>query len=193
MRKSREEAAATRQRIVESASHRFRENGIAETGLNDLMRAAGLETQGGFYKHFESKQQLLDESLVYAFAESLQRLGNAAKKAEAKGGFEAIVSQYLSPKHRSRVAESCPLSAIGTELERLEENSRQVAADGLKEFIALVARQITGKMTPDQARKRATATVAAMVGGMMLSRIANNDQWSNSILAETRNLILQTS
>ncbi len=58
MRKSREEAAATRQRIVETASHRFRENGIAETGLNDLMRASGLETQGGFYKHFESKQQL---------------------------------------------------------------------------------------------------------------------------------------
>ncbi len=193
MRKSREEAAATRQRIVETASHRFRENGIAETGLNDLMRASGLETQGGFYKHFESKQQLLDESLDYAFTESLERLGKAAEEAEAKDGFEAIVSQYLSPKHRSRVAESCPLSTIGTELERLEGDSRQVAADGLKELIALVARQMKGKLTPDQARKRATAAVAAMVGGMMLSRIANNDQWSNSILSATQNLILQCS
>jgi TetR/AcrR family transcriptional repressor of nem operon len=193
MRKSREEAAATRQRIVESASRRFRENGIAETGLSDLMQAAGLETQGGFYKHFESKQQLLEESLGYGFTEILERLGGAADDAETEDRIEAIVSEYLSPKHRSRVAESCPLSAMGTELGRLEGDSREVVADGLKELIALVARQMKGKMTPDRARKRATAAVAAMVGGMMLSRIANNTQWSNSILAETRNLILQRS
>ncbi len=72
MRKSREEAAATRQRIVESASRRFRENGIAETSLGDLMQAAGLETQGGFYKHFQSKQQLLDESLDRGLTEILE-------------------------------------------------------------------------------------------------------------------------
>lgn len=193
MRKSREETAATRQRIVETASHRFREKGIAETGLNDLMQAAGLETQGGFYKHFKSKQQLLDESLDFGFAKTRDRLGSAADKAKAQERFEAIVSEYLSAKHRDCVAESCPLSAMGTELERLEGSSKQVAAEGLKELIALVARQMKGKMTPDQARKRATAAVAAMVGGMMLSRIADNNQWSNSILAETRKLVLQRS
>ncbi len=197
MRKSREEAAETRRRIVESASHRFRENGIAETGLNDLMQAAGLETQGGFYKHFDSKQQLLEESLNYGFTETLERLGSVAEEAETKDRFEAIVSAYLSPKHRNCVAEACPVSAMGTELGRLEGDSRQVAADGLKELVALVARQMKGqmkgKMTPDQARKRATAVVAAMVGGMMLSRIANNNQWSNSILAATRDLILRCS
>ncbi len=191
MRKSREEAAATRRRIVESASHRFRENGIAATGLNDLMQAAGLETQGGFYKHFESKQQLLEESLDYGFTEILERLGSAAEEAETKDRFEAIVSKYLSPKHRNGVAQACPLSAMGTELGRLEGNSRQVAADGLKKLVALVARQMKGKMTPDQARKRATAAVAAMVGAIMLSRIADNNSWSNSILAETRKLVLQ--
>jgi hypothetical protein len=42
MRKSREEAAQTRRRIVEAASREFRKNGIVATGLNDLMKAAGL-------------------------------------------------------------------------------------------------------------------------------------------------------
>ena len=51
MRKSREEAAQTRRRIVEAASSEFRKCGIVATGLNDLMKAAGL-THGGFYKHF---------------------------------------------------------------------------------------------------------------------------------------------
>jgi TetR/AcrR family transcriptional regulator, transcriptional repressor for nem operon len=42
MRKSKQEAAATRQRIVKAAAAEFRKNGIAGTGLSDLMAAAGL-------------------------------------------------------------------------------------------------------------------------------------------------------
>jgi TetR/AcrR family transcriptional repressor of nem operon len=48
MRKSREEAARTRKRIVSAAAAEFRESGVVATGLADLMKAAGL-THGGFY------------------------------------------------------------------------------------------------------------------------------------------------
>ena len=65
MRKSREEAAQTRKRIVTAAAAEFRKNGIVATGLNDLMKAAGL-THGGFYKHFESKDQLVAEACAEA-------------------------------------------------------------------------------------------------------------------------------
>ena len=65
MRKSREEAARTRKRIVTAAAGEFRKNGIVATGLNDLMKAAGL-THGGFYKHFESKDQLVAEACAEA-------------------------------------------------------------------------------------------------------------------------------
>ena len=61
MRKSRWEAARTRKRIIEAAAKEFRRNGIARTGLADLMAAAGL-THGGFYRHFESKDQLVAEA-----------------------------------------------------------------------------------------------------------------------------------
>jgi len=62
MRKSREEAAETRERIVDTAAHEFGQHGIAETGLADVMAAVGL-THGGFYKHFESKGQLVAEAI----------------------------------------------------------------------------------------------------------------------------------
>ena len=65
MRKSREEAAETRKRIVAAASAAFRRNGLDGTGLADLMGAAGL-THGGFYKHFASKEQVVEESLALA-------------------------------------------------------------------------------------------------------------------------------
>lgn len=191
MRRSRKEAEGTRRRIIEAAAEKFREKGIAETPLNDLMLAAGLETPGGFYKHFESKQQLLEESLEFGIAEILGKLDGAVSHAAPEDRLEAIVSSYLSPKHRDSVARSCPLSSMGTELARLEGSSKQVAVAGLKRIISMIAKEFKGVLPPDQARKRATAAIAAMVGGMVLSRIADNPQWSNSILAESRKAVLQ--
>src|SRR5262245_17826649 len=77
MRKSREEAAQTRRRIVEAAAREFRKNGIVATGLNDLMRAAGL-THGGFYKHFESKDQLVAEACTAAVDAAIANWGMEA-------------------------------------------------------------------------------------------------------------------
>src|SRR6476646_6385709 len=106
MRKSREEAAQTRRRIVEAASCEFRKCGIVATGLNDLMRAAGL-THGGFYKHFESKDQLVAEACADAVEMTIcERLAAAASE---KGGAAAA---YFSVGHRDNPATGCPLSAI---------------------------------------------------------------------------------
>src|SRR5258708_12188346 len=77
MRKSREEAAQTRKRIVTAASEEFRKNGIVATGLNDLMSAAGL-TRGGFYKHFASKDQLVAQACAEAVETILELLAAAA-------------------------------------------------------------------------------------------------------------------
>jgi len=62
MRKSKEEAAETRARIIRKASKEFNQHGIAGTGLADVMKSAGL-THGGFYKHFQSKDELVAEAL----------------------------------------------------------------------------------------------------------------------------------
>src|SRR3954451_19354341 len=103
MRKSRGEAAQTRRRIVEAASCEFRKNGIVATGLNDLMKAAGL-THGGFYKHFGSKDQLVAE----ACAEAVDAV---IVKMEAHPTINAAVAAYLSTRHRNDPASGCPLAA----------------------------------------------------------------------------------
>src|SRR5262249_56399482 len=77
MRKSKQEAARTRERIVEAAAAEFREHGIAATGLAELMSAAGL-THGGFYRHFDSKNQLIAETSAAAITTMTDRLASAA-------------------------------------------------------------------------------------------------------------------
>ena len=90
MRKSRIEAAKTRERIVTAAAAEFRQHGIAATGLADLMKAAGL-THGGFYRHFESKDQLVAEACSAAIATM------AAPNCPAKTGAPAYFNAGPTP------------------------------------------------------------------------------------------------
>src|SRR3954466_4732429 len=102
MRKSKAEAAETRKRIVAVAAAEFRKNGIVATGLSDLMKAAGL-THGGFYKHFESKDQLIAEACAEAGRALVERVSANTAKGSA-------VSSYLSVRHRDNPAAGCPLA-----------------------------------------------------------------------------------
>ena len=66
MPKSRVETGKTRERIVKAASAEFAANGISEAALARVMSAAGL-THGGFYRHFASKDQLVQEACGQTF------------------------------------------------------------------------------------------------------------------------------
>jgi TetR/AcrR family transcriptional repressor of nem operon len=177
MRKSREEAAQTRKRIVTAASGEFRKHGIVATGLNDLMSAAGL-THGGFYKHFESKDQLVAEACAEAVQTAiLERLGAAAS---AGAGAAAA---YLSTGHRDHPATGCPLSAIGSELARSDEQTRAAATAGFLKLVEIMAGQC-GKLPPATARRRALVAVSTMIGALTMSRIVTDPALSAEILKE---------
>src|SRR5262245_41106101 len=93
MRKSKQEAARTRERIVEAAAAEFREHGIAATGLADLMSAAGL-THGGFYRHFDSKDQLIAETSAAAITTMIDRLASAVSGKRGRAGLKAAITAY---------------------------------------------------------------------------------------------------
>src|SRR5216684_5274277 len=106
MRKSREEAAATRERIVDAAAREFRQNGIAETGLNDLMQTAGL-THGGFFKHFESKDQVVGEAVKRSFEQCFADMVSSAEGKAPEAALSTLVTKYLSANHRDCIGEAC--------------------------------------------------------------------------------------
>ena len=143
MRKSREEAAQTRRQIVEAASSEFRKNGIVATGLNDLMKAAGL-THGGFYKHFASKDQLVAEATVAALDSIIEELA-------AQPTVNSAVAAYLSTRHRDSPASGCPLAALGGELARSDKRARAAATAGFVRLVDILA----GKARPADFRRRA--------------------------------------
>ncbi len=171
VRKSKEEAAQTLKRIVTAAAGEFRKHGIVATGLNDLMKAAGL-THGGFYKHFELKDRLIAEACAEAVVALIERMNAAGTGAAAA---------YLSAGHRDNPAEGCPLAAIGSELGRSDEKTRAVATDGFPKLIEIMAGP-SGK-TP-AARRRALVAVSTMIGALTISRVVTDPELSAEILEE---------
>src|SRR5689334_18188188 len=103
-RYAKEHKHETRQRIIDTAGHRFKQDGIDGSGVATLMADAGL-TNGAFYAHFESK----DDLVAHAVAEEL-RAQHAVLSAlpPGKKSLEAFVVEYLSPEHRDGRAEGCP-------------------------------------------------------------------------------------
>jgi TetR/AcrR family transcriptional repressor of nem operon len=184
MRKSRQETAETRQRIVEAASAEFRRNGINGTGLAELMAAAGL-THGGFYKHFDSKEQVVVESLALASEAMVNDFCPIMNAAPGNKGLNAAVTDYLSLRHRDDPSGGCPYVALGSEMARASDDVRDAATAVFVRLTQRIADQLED-MTPAAAKKEAQVIMATMVGAMTLARLVNDPDLSASILRQAR-------
>jgi TetR/AcrR family transcriptional regulator, transcriptional repressor for nem operon len=185
MRKSKQEAAESRRRIVKAAAAKFRLNGIGGTGLSDLMAAAGL-THGGFYRHFASKDQLVAEACAAATESAMATFFS---NKSPKNGLKGQVAKYLSPAHRDDPSAGCPLAALGSEIVRCDEKTRAAATQAFLELVNIIAAE-SGKTRPDVARRRALVAAATMIGALTMSRIVTDSELSASILREaTKHLV----
>lgn len=174
MRKSKLEAAQTREAIVAAAADLIRRTGIAEASLADMMAAAGL-THGGFYRHFRNKEHLVWEALSAAGEKAIATIG----RNMAKGGLNAAVDGYLSTSHRNSRTPICPFAALGSEMARSGKGTKVVATEVLERLFVTLAGD-----TPDREEARGDAIVAlsTMIGAMTLARVVADSALSSEIL-----------
>ena len=182
MRVSREKFAESRKRILEAATTLFREKGFDGVGLADIMKAAGL-THGGFYGHFGSKEDLEAQALSHALARSAAKWSQLVDSAPTRP-LSALAGQYLCPDHRENVGEGCALAALGVDTAREGERVRRALTAGLEPSLALLSNIVPGR-SKAQRRRKAIATLAEMVGAMILARAVNDPALSDEILAAT--------
>jgi TetR/AcrR family transcriptional regulator, transcriptional repressor for nem operon len=184
VKKSRAETAETRNRIVETAAREFRRNGIHATGLADVMAAAGL-THGGFYRHFQSKDQLVTEACAAGMKSIVAKAEAAACNSNGNRRLDAIVESYLAVSHRDDRAGGCPLAGLGSELARADNETRATVSDGILRFAEAMARRAR-RRNPELAKSDALFVLSALVGAVTLSRIVTDPDLSNAILSETK-------
>jgi AcrR family transcriptional regulator len=172
---------ATHERIVEVAARAIRRNGYGGAGVADVMKEAGL-THGGFYAHFGSREAMLAEAADRAGADTVAKLASIAAAVPPDEALRALLRAYLSQAHIERVETGCPVAALGSEMPRQPLEVRRAATRRIKELIDLVARQSPGWGQPG-AHEHALATVATMVGALVLGRAVDDPRLSEAVLA----------
>ncbi|MCP3411190.1 TetR family transcriptional regulator [Bradyrhizobium sp. CCGB01] len=168
---------ATRRHILDVASSQFRESGIAAVGLAGIMAEAGL-TNGAFYTHFSSKEDLVRAVLRDALERREQRHKDNLENGVA---LETVIRDYLSPRHRDRAATGCPTAALVAEIARHPRPTRDAFTAKITDILALMAAQLP-RGSADERRRKTIAIYATMVGALQLSRAVNDRQLSDEIL-----------
>jgi TetR/AcrR family transcriptional repressor of nem operon len=179
MKVTKEQAAATRTRILNEAAKLFRERGFSGIGVADLMKSIGL-THGGFYGHFSSKEALMAEACQHAVSIMLEEWNRVADAAPAQP-LAAITVPYLSTRHRDRSGTGCLMAALGPEVSRQAAPVRHVVTECLGSVLEFLARLTSGK-TAAVKHKNAILTFASMVGALVIARAVNDSKVSEEIL-----------
>jgi TetR/AcrR family transcriptional regulator, transcriptional repressor for nem operon len=176
----------THKRIVAIASKRFRENGLARFGIAELMKEAGL-TVGGFYKHFDSREDLVAEAVNSAFGGWKRRVDDATSGGPSVS-YEKLIDDYLSEAHRDNPGTGCAFSALAPEIARSDKRTRALTSEQVRNDIQLIAALLPGKHQRT-ARSRAILTFSALVGAMSLARAVSDKALSREILKTVAELL----
>jgi AcrR family transcriptional regulator len=178
MRYGKEQKQATRQRIVEAAGRRFKQDGINGAGVAIVMSDAGM-TNGAFYGHFTSKEDLVANVLADQLRTQRQSFDS---QASDRAGLEAFVRSYLSPQHRDQCADGCPSAALLDEIARRPAATRQVFTDELMAVIDDIASRLD-LTDVEAARTDALTLFGLMVGTLQLARALTDRDLSDQLLA----------
>jgi len=164
-RVSQAQARENRQRVVETATRLFRERGVAQVSVADVMAGAGL-THGGFYKQFTSKDALAVEALAHGLSEVEKRLAPLGGDESARAGF---LDHYLSREHRDEPGDGCPIAGFARDMPAADADLAATFAGGVEYYADKL-----GDL----------AAVSTAVGALILARATAGTPLSDRILTE---------
>jgi TetR/AcrR family transcriptional repressor of nem operon len=168
---------ATRTRIIESAGRRFK----SDAGIATLVSDAGL-TNGAFYGHFASKDDLIAAVVAQQLSEQTARL---AAMPVGPATLDSFIGEYLSSAHRDNVSGGCPSAALLDEIGRCDAGIREAYTEGVRGLISAIARHLDAGDAQD-AQERAVSLFCLLVGSLQTARAVTDRELSDRILATTQ-------
>lgn len=154
----------SRQKILTAAALLFRKQGINATGIDEIMKKAGL-TAGAFYAHFKSKDDLIENMLWTVFP------------MKPDQPIKQFVPEYLTEFHRDHPQLGCPLATLGSELARMPKKFKQRIAERMN---ATVVKRLP-KLTPEN-KRQALKSISLGVGALILARMTEGTELSQEFL-----------
>jgi len=174
----------SREAIAASAATLLRERGIKASSVMEVMKGAGL-TVGGFYNHFDSKEELFVETLRDTSSATWDKFLKSAKGDSPRSRTLSVIRQYLSRSHRDDKETGCLLPSAAPEVARVGEPYRSTLEKELSDFVRSFARMLDAG---DKSREKALGSIALMYGALSLSRAVAGTRLSDEFLQAGRKL-----
>lgn len=168
----------TRRRMITTAGRRFKSDGIDGSGIATLVADAGL-TNGAFYGHFASKDDLVASVVTQQLADQVAVVNSLPA---GLGSVEQYLREYLSPAHRDDLAGGCPSAALLDEIGRCDPAVREAYTAGASSMVEAIARHLDDG-DADRTRQRALGLFTLLVGSLQAARAVTDPDLSDSILA----------
>lgn len=178
-----------RLKIIDSARWLFNRHGFENVSVNEIMAHAGL-TRGGFYTYFASKSDLYAEVLGCFFTDPNWQNrweGVHIDLASSKAGPQ-IVRAYLSLQHYDDVENSCPMTALPSDVARSDEKVKAAFETVFQAMVKLLGRDLK------RGRKRETnalAIAALCIGGMVVARSMSNRRFADQLRKAATDVALE--
>jgi TetR/AcrR family transcriptional repressor of nem operon len=186
MRYTPQRKRETREQIVSAAARQFRERGFDGSSVGSIMSEAGL-THGGFYAHFESKDELIANVIRGGFDEVTEKFERQFSHLDGEDWLAAWVDRYLSDQHYHATDRGCPMPALAGEIARSGDQARRAFTELFeKRMQSVIARVDAPKK---EARRRVLAAVSQMAGALMLARTFDNELASDVRSAAARSAL----
>ena len=179
----------TRERIVRAASRHFRGRGGEGVAIADLMGKLNL-THGGFYKHFDSKEQLFAEAVAKSFEDVRAGFAEAVVKAQPGGELRVLIEQYLSLEHCANPDSGCPLAALASEIPRYPRAVRVKIDRAMRDHLKKVSEFLPGATEKDRQRN-CLVLLSGMSGALTLARTVADKEMRQSILQAAREFYIK--
>jgi TetR/AcrR family transcriptional repressor of nem operon len=179
---SKADKAESHDRIVRTASTRFREAGVDGIGVADLMKEAGL-THGGFYRHFGSRDELVAEAVERALHDGAKGAVDAMAHSKLPKPvlLAALIDWYLGTGHRDELATSCAVTSLASDVARSNARARSAYTRQVETYVDMFTQLIPGDKAK-QRRMKAIAAWSVLVGAVSMARAVNDDKLSREIL-----------
>jgi AcrR family transcriptional regulator len=184
---SGQKKALSHERILSIAARSVRRQGFRGAGVAEVMKEAGL-THGGFYSHFESRDELLARAVERASQEIAEVLTTHASQLRQKGlsAFRAFVETYLSEGQIADRENGCPVAALCGEF----PNQAPTVVDSSRIAVGNLVRLVEDAMGKGAESSDVWAVTGALIGAMQLARTFGDNAKGRAVLSSARASLL---
>ena len=189
MRYPAQHKAETHAKILTVAARTFRERGAEGNGIGSVMKKIGL-TKGGFYRHFESRDQLYVEAVEQAFSEMAEGMVSVAEAAPKGQQLKAMIERYLSVDHLNTPGSGCVFSTLGADMARQPIAIRKQINQSMQAYRDRLLPYMPGR-TAEEKTEYFSLLYSSMVGVLITVRTIADKHAQERMLASARDFFVR--